>query len=82
MQPDRLIRQAELNQFDGLKHTQRDEAVKKGKYPPPAKILEGGRAKAWFGSEIAAYQRWRKADRDGTAAEGSSWKDYLEGAEQ
>jgi hypothetical protein len=51
--------------------------VLKGEYPKPFKLTPGGRAKAWLASEIAAYQAWRKAVRDGTAAKKSSWKDYL-----
>jgi predicted DNA-binding transcriptional regulator AlpA len=72
-----MIRQCALHEYDGLGHTQRDEKIKQGEYPPPAKLFEGGRAKAWFASEIAAYQKWRKARRDGTAPVGSTWRDYL-----
>ena len=68
-----------MKAFDGLGHTQRADYIERGIYPQPFKLSDGGRAKAWFGSEVAAFQRWRKARRDGTAAEGSTWRDFLDG---
>jgi hypothetical protein len=49
----------------------------KGHYPRPFKLTPGGRHKAWLASEIAAYQAWRRAVRDGTATKKSTWRDYL-----
>jgi hypothetical protein len=49
----------------------------KGEYPRPFKLTPGGRNKAWFETEVLAYQRWRRAVRDGTAAKKSTWEDYL-----
>jgi hypothetical protein len=53
--------------------------VKAGSFPPPFKIHGAqGRAVAWFADEVEAWQRWRRAERDGRAAEGSSWREYLD----
>jgi hypothetical protein len=49
----------------------------KGEYPKPFKLTPGGRNKAWLASEIAAYQAWRKAVRDGKAKKDDGWRDYL-----
>jgi hypothetical protein len=78
MIPKTVIRERDLHKFDGLGHTQRDQKIRAGEYPPFAKIFEGGRAKMWFGDEIAAWQAWRRAVRDGTARKKSSWRDYLD----
>jgi hypothetical protein len=73
----RVFRERELPEQDGLQRTARKEQIEAGKYPPPAKANEGGRAKIWFADEVHAWQRWRRACRDGTAPEGSTWRDYL-----
>jgi len=77
MNPDRMIREKELHTIDGLKHTQRHEYIKRGIYPPPMKLSDAGRARAWSGRELSAWQAWRRARRDGTAPEGSTWRDFL-----
>jgi predicted DNA-binding transcriptional regulator AlpA len=77
MNPDRVIRERDLQQYDGLAHTRRWDLVMSGEYPQPFKLTPNGRHKAWLASEIAAYQAWRKAVRDGTAAKKATWKDYL-----
>ena len=77
MNPDRMIREKELHTIDGLKHTQRHEYIKRGIYPPPMKLSDAGRAGAWSGRELSAWQAWRRARRDGTAPEGSTWRDFL-----
>jgi predicted DNA-binding transcriptional regulator AlpA len=74
----RVLRESKLHPYDGLGHAQRGKYIEQGLYPPPFKLSDGGRAKAWFESEILAYQRWRRARRDGTAAQGSLWRDYLD----
>jgi hypothetical protein len=75
--PNRVYREKDLRGLDGMGPSQRDEKIKNGEYPSYAKVFDGGRAKIWFGDEIAAWQAWRRAKRDGTAAKGSSWRDYL-----
>jgi predicted DNA-binding transcriptional regulator AlpA len=78
MKPDRVIREKDLRAYDGLGPSQRDKYIEDGNYPPPVKLSNGGRAKAWLGSEVAAYQAWRKAVRDHPdATKKKSWKDYL-----
>jgi predicted DNA-binding transcriptional regulator AlpA len=77
MTPDRVIRERDLAAFDGLAHTRRWDLVMSGAYPKPFKLTPNGRHKAWLASEVAAYQAWRKAVRDGTAPKKATWKDYL-----
>jgi predicted DNA-binding transcriptional regulator AlpA len=77
MHPDQILRESELRALDGLGHTRRWDYIAAGIYPKPFRLSDGGRAKGWFGREIAAWQAWRKARRDGTAPEGSTWKDFL-----
>jgi predicted DNA-binding transcriptional regulator AlpA len=76
--PERIFRHHELNSVDGLKHSRRDELMRDGQYPLPVKLSTGGRVNAWLSSEIAAWQKWRKACRDGTAGPETSWTDFLD----
>jgi predicted DNA-binding transcriptional regulator AlpA len=77
--PDQIIRESDLQKYDGLGHAWRWECMyERGDYPPPIKLSEGGRYKAWLASEIAAWQRWRAARRDGTAGPKTSWRDFVE----
>ena len=78
MLPDKIIRESELKQYDGLAHSWRWECVEKGTYPRPIKLSEGGRFKGWLSSHIVAWQRWRAARADGTAGPKSTWKDFLD----
>jgi predicted DNA-binding transcriptional regulator AlpA len=74
----KVYREHQLAALDGMAHSRRDEMIRKGQYPRPAKVFEGGRANIWFDHEISAFQRWRLARRDGKAGEHSSWRDFLE----
>jgi predicted DNA-binding transcriptional regulator AlpA len=75
----KVLRMSDLRAYDGLGRTQRKEYIKRNEYPPPAQTTDiKSRAKIWFEAEIIAWQRWRRARRDGTAAGASSWRDYLE----
>ncbi|WP_409192874.1 AlpA family phage regulatory protein [Bradyrhizobium sp. RDM4] len=38
------------------------------RFPKPVKILDGGKAIAWIGREVAEWQRTRISERDGVAA--------------
>ena len=76
-QPDRLIRERDLKDYDGFGPTWRWDCIARGEYPKPIKLSEGGRYKGWLSRDIAAWQRWREARRDGKAGPDSSWKDFL-----
>ena len=73
--PERIVRQRELRSYIGLGHSQVDVLMGRGEFPLPIKL--GSRSKAWLASELAAWQAWRKAQRDKTAPKGSSWRDFL-----
>jgi predicted DNA-binding transcriptional regulator AlpA len=49
----------------GIKRTALDEAIKRGAFPKPFIIFEGGRARAWDADEVMAYIEGRLATRDG-----------------
>ena len=57
--PRKVLREAELSQFDGLRPTQRAELIKQGTYPKPIRL--SARRKAWFADEIALWQQGRVA---------------------
>jgi prophage regulatory protein len=60
----RLLRLPEVEQITGLKKTQIFDAVQRGVFPKPVKILETGRAIAWLEDEIVEHVRSRIAARD------------------
>ena len=61
----RIIRRRELPAFVGLGRTQVDELIKRGEFPKPISLSDGGRAVGWLEDEIASWQRSRLAKRDG-----------------
>ena len=67
--PYRLIRERDLPAYAGLKRTQISELIKRGEFPRPIKLSDGGRAKAWLEDELLLWQRQRLASRD------TAWKD-------
>jgi hypothetical protein len=44
------------------------DGVKRGWFPAPTKLFEGGRAQGWFSDEIADYIERRRKARDETLA--------------
>ena len=62
--PYRLIRERDLPAYAGLKRTQISELIKRGEFPRPIKLSDGGRAKAWLEDELLLWQRQRLALRD------------------
>jgi predicted DNA-binding transcriptional regulator AlpA len=66
----RIIRQRDLPAFVGLQRTQIDELIKKGEFPQPIPLSDGGRAKGWLEDEVAAWQRQRLAKRVGSEKTG------------
>jgi prophage regulatory protein len=59
-----LLRLTRVIELTGLKKSQIFDAVQRGIFPKPLKILEDGRAIAWVETEIAAYISGRIAARD------------------
>ena len=60
----RLVRERDLPSYAGLKRTQISELIKRGEFPRPIKLSDGGRAKAWLEDELLLWQRERLAQRD------------------
>jgi prophage regulatory protein len=58
------MRQPEVLAVTGLRKSQLQEAVARGAFPRPVKILEGGRANGWVDSEVFTYIEHRIAARD------------------
>ena len=80
-EPDELLRERDLlrkgpggGRIVPLGKTQFDEARKRGEFPTPISITDGGRTRAWLSSEIISWQRYRKAKRDGTFK--GTWRDW------
>jgi prophage regulatory protein len=63
--PETIFRMPDLERVTGYKAPTIWEKVREGSFPRPIKL--GGRASGWLGSEIAAWQRQRIAERDGDA---------------
>lgn len=64
----RGLRMPLVEQKTGLRKTQILDAVERGIFPKPYKLIPGGRAIAWDEDEIDAYLASRMAERDQTAA--------------
>jgi predicted DNA-binding transcriptional regulator AlpA len=62
--PYRLVRERDLPTYAGLKRTQIAELIKRGEFPRPIRLSDGGRAKAWLEHELVIWQRQRLAKRD------------------
>ena len=62
--PPRLWRLPQVVAFTGLKKTQLYDAIARGMFPKPIRILETGRAIAWLEDEIVEHVRSRIAARD------------------
>jgi prophage regulatory protein len=62
--PHRLVRARDLHTYAGLKRTQIAELIKRGEFPRPIRLSDGGRAKAWLEDELIIWQRQRLAKRE------------------
>ena len=62
--PYRLVRESDLPIYAGLRRTQIAELIKRGEFPRPIRLSDGGRAKAWIEDELVIWQRQRLAKRD------------------
>lgn len=60
----RVVRQADLHLYVGLKRTQIAEMVKAGEFPKPMMLSDTGRGKVWLESEVLAWQDARLAKRN------------------
>jgi prophage regulatory protein len=66
--PPQLWRLPKVLEVTGLKKSQLFDAVARGKFPAPVKILESGRAIAWLDYEVIGHVYSRLAAREGGAA--------------
>jgi predicted DNA-binding transcriptional regulator AlpA len=62
--PPELWRLPKVLATTGLRQTQLLDAVARGTFPKPVKILEGGRANAWVSAEVIEHILERIAARD------------------
>jgi prophage regulatory protein len=62
--PPQLWRVPKVLEVTGLKKSQLFDAVARGEFPAPVKILEGGRAIAWLDYEVIGHIYSRLAARD------------------
>lgn len=62
----RIIRQADLPQYCGLKRTQIYKLIERGEFPRPVQL--SARRKGWLEHEIAAWQQNKLAKRDAVSA--------------
>jgi prophage regulatory protein len=66
MQLSRIIRERDVDEYCGLKRTQRAELVRRGEFPRPVLLSDSGRARGYLESELIEWQRQRLAKRDGS----------------
>lgn len=68
----RFMRPAEVYSLLGMSRNQVDDMVKRGKFPAPIRLFDGGRAKAWLEPEIKAWvsERMKNARTTDTTDEG------------
>ena len=59
-----ILRRDDVMRATGYRSTQLAELVKKGEFPRPIKLSDGGRAIGWFEDEVAAWQASREAARE------------------
>lgn len=63
----RIIREAELTQYCGLKRTQILQLIAEGKFPRPVKL--SARRKGWVEDELIRWQSDKIRSRDATRVE-------------
>ena len=52
---ERLLRIGDVKHLTALSRSQIYKMIGENKFPEPIKIIDGGRASAWIGSEIQQY---------------------------
>ena len=62
----RIIREKDVDEFCGIRRTQRAELIARGEFPAP--IALSTRAKGYLESELIVWQQARRAKRDAEQA--------------
>jgi hypothetical protein len=75
----RAIRNIDLPNHVGLKHTQIEELRKAGEFPKSIPVSDTGRATITYDTDIALWQEYRRAKSEGTT-ECKTWAEYYEKA--
>lgn len=57
--PDTIVRKMHAGVIVGLSTTRIETLVREGKFPPPFKLCEGGRASGWLRSTLDKYNAAR-----------------------
>ena len=60
--PDFIYRPRQVERFTGYKSTQLWELIGTGKFPPPVRLSEGGKAVGWFGRVLIQWQTELEAE--------------------
>ena len=61
---NRLLRWTDVQPLVAICRSHAHQLIAKGLFPPPRKLVPGGRASAWVESEIQAWIQQRIADGD------------------
>jgi prophage regulatory protein len=64
LQTARIIRMRDLPSKVGLRPSTIYQLVAEGRFPPPFKLILGGRASGWLESQVDAWLAERSSDRD------------------
>jgi prophage regulatory protein len=63
-QISRIIRERDVDAYCGLRRTRRAELIRRGEFPAPIRLSDGGRARGYLESELIAWQQKCIARRD------------------
>jgi prophage regulatory protein len=66
---DYVIRKPQIERYVGLRLSVIHDMIAKGKFPRPMRLNPDGRAVGWLSSEIEAWQKSRKEERDSVPVE-------------
>jgi predicted DNA-binding transcriptional regulator AlpA len=62
---NKIVRPRDVDEFCGLRRTQRRELEKRGEFPKSVALSDNGRARGYLEFELIQWQRARLAKRDG-----------------
>jgi len=72
----RLLRRAALLPYVGGGKTSVFDLIQKDEFPRPINLSDGGRNVAWLEDEVADWQQYRRAKRDGAfSGNYRQWRD-------